>query len=133
MLTLRPSKLRRWAASIAAIGVCMAVAWSVAAIGYTLLLALTAAGVLAAGFYLMWVKAPAQPVQQVILADSALWIGPAEISPAIELTLPDLQHMRRYLGLVYLRNSAHQEALIWPDSISPDEHRRLRIWLGIHA
>jgi hypothetical protein len=69
---------------------------------------------------------------QLILGDGGVWIeSPVDPSPSAEL--PALKNMRCYLGLIYLRNAAARDVLIWPDSISIDEHRQLRVWLGIHA
>ncbi len=61
-----------------------------------------------------------------------VWIG-HESSPPLDTPLPKLSKLQRYLGLIWLRNSTGSEALIWPDSISADQHRQLRVWLGINA
>lgn len=71
--------------------------------------------------------------QQLIFAHAGqVWIG-KNAAPALDMPLPELSQLQRYLGLIWLRNSAGAQALIWPDSISREEHRQLRVWLGIHA
>lgn len=59
------------------------------------------------------------------------WIQPtgAPALPAPEQALPALLHYRRYFGLYYLRNT-QAELLIWPDSLAPEPHRQLRVWLA---
>jgi len=70
---------------------------------------------------------------RLILAQaSQVWIGQENALP-LDAPLPELSKLQRYLGLIWLSNSAGAQALIWPDSISADEHRQLRVWLGIHA
>ena len=70
---------------------------------------------------------------RLILAHAQqLWIG-QESAPPLDAPLPELSKLQRYLGLIWISNSAGAQALIWPDSISAEEHRQLRIWLGIHA
>jgi hypothetical protein len=69
---------------------------------------------------------------QLIFGDDGVWIqNKVDASPSAEL--PALKNMRCYLGLIYLRNGAARDVLIWPDSVSAEEHRQLRVWLGIHA
>ena len=68
----------------------------------------------------------------ILAQDKQLWIG-QESAPPADLALPELSKLQRYLGLIWLSNSNGAQALIWPDSISADEHRLLRVWLGIHA
>lgn len=71
--------------------------------------------------------------RRLILAQARqVWIG-QEGAPPLDAPLPELSKLQRYLGLIWLRNSAGVHALIWPDSISADEHRQLRVWLGIHV
>ena len=77
-----------------------------------------------------------ETVQLIFAHAGQVWIGPASgpaSAPAMDAPLPDLRKMQRYLGLIWLSNSSGEQALIWPDSISTDEHRRLRVWLGINA
>ena len=62
-----------------------------------------------------------------------VWIGAVNATPAVDAALPELRKMQRYLGLIWLSNADGAQALIWPDSVSPDTHRQMRIWLGIHA
>ena len=70
---------------------------------------------------------------RLILAHAKqVWIG-QESAPPLDAPLPELRKLQRYLGLIWISNSAGAQALIWPDSISAEEHRQLRIWLGIHA
>ena len=70
---------------------------------------------------------------RLIFAQSGqVWIG-HEGAPPLDTPLPELGKLQRYLGLIWLRNSAGAHALIWPDSVSIDEHRQLRVWLGINA
>ena len=70
---------------------------------------------------------------RLILAHAQqVWIG-QESAPPLDAPLPELSKLQRYLGLIWISNSAGAQALIWPDSISTEEHRQLRIWLGIHA
>ncbi len=61
-----------------------------------------------------------------------VWIG-QESAPSLDAPLPELSKLQRYLGLIWLSNSVGAQALIWPDSISAEQHRQLRVWLGIHA
>ncbi len=68
----------------------------------------------------------------ILAQDKQLWIG-QESAPPADLALPELSKLQRYLGLIWLSNSSGEQALIWPDSISADEHRQLRVWLAIHA
>ncbi len=68
----------------------------------------------------------------ILAQDKQVWIG-QESAPPADLALPELSKLQRYLGLIWLSNSSGAHALIWPDSISADEHRQLRVWLGIHA
>ncbi len=69
----------------------------------------------------------------LILAQaSQVWIG-QESAPPLDSPLPELSKLQRYLGLIWISNSAGAQALIWPDSINADAHRQLRVWLGIHA
>lgn|GEM_PF-3592178 len=68
----------------------------------------------------------------ILAQDKQVWIG-QESTPPADLALPELSKLQRYLGLIWLRNSTGAQALIWPDSISADEHRQLRMWLAIHA
>lgn len=70
---------------------------------------------------------------RLILAHAQqLWIG-QENAPPLDAPLPELSKLQRYLGLIWISNSAGAQALIWPDSISAEAHRQLRVWLGIHA
>ncbi len=70
---------------------------------------------------------------RLILAHAQqLWIG-QENAPPLDAPLPELSKFQRYLGLIWISNSAGAQALIWPDSISAEAHRQLRVWLGIHA
>ena len=65
-----------------------------------------------------------------------VWIGAASganSAPRIDAPLPELRRMQRYLGLIWLSNSSAEQALIWPDSINAEQHRQLRVWLGILA
>ncbi len=68
----------------------------------------------------------------ILAQDKQVWIG-QENAPPADLVFPELSQLQRYLGLIWLSNSSGAQALIWPDSISADEHRQLRVWLAIHA
>jgi hypothetical protein len=77
-----------------------------------------------------------ETLRLIFAAAGQVWIGPAQpLSDnfAVDAALPELRKMQRYLGLIWLSNSSAKQALIWPDSVSADEHRQLRVWLGIHA
>jgi hypothetical protein len=69
---------------------------------------------------------------QLIFGDGGVLIQ-NQVDPSPSAELPALKNMRCYLGLIYLRNGAARDVLIWPDSVSAEEHRQLRVWLGIHA
>ena len=62
-----------------------------------------------------------------------IWIGAVNATLPVDAALPELRKMQRYLGLIWLSNVDGAQALIWPDSVNPDTHRQMRIWLGIHA
>ena len=78
----------------------------------------------------------AETSRLIFASAGQVWIGPApplSDTLAMDAALPELRKMQRYLGLIWLSNSNAKQALIWPDSISAEEHRQLRVWLGIHA
>ena len=78
----------------------------------------------------------AETSRLIFTSAGQVWIGPTQRlseSLAIDAELPELRKMQRYLGLIWLSNSSAKQALIWPDSVSAEEHRQLRVWLGIHA
>jgi hypothetical protein len=60
-------------------------------------------------------------------------LGVIDSDAPIASSLPELRRMRRYLGLTWLENSEGHDILIWPDMLSADDARVLRVWLGIHA
>ena len=77
-----------------------------------------------------------ETLRLIFASAGQVWIGsaqPLNESVAMDAALPELRKMQRYLGLIWLSNSNAKRALIWPDSISTEEHRQLRVWLGIHA
>ena len=81
-------------------------------------------------------NAHAETLRLIFAQAGQIWIGPVPTlgtTLEIEAPLPELRKMQRYLGLIWLSNSHAKHALIWPDSISAEEHRQLRVWLGIHA
>ncbi len=77
-----------------------------------------------------------ETLRLIFASAGQVWIGsaqPLSDNLAMDAVLPELRKMQRYLGLIWLSNSNAKQALIWPDSISTEEHRQLRVWLGIHA
>ena len=93
------------------------------------------AGLAALAFALMARRRTGEPTDELrlIFAQSGqVWIG-REGAPPLDTPLPELSKLQRYLGLIWLCNSTGAQAIIWPDSISADEHRQLRVWLGINA
>ena len=75
---------------------------------------------------------PSEKLRLIFAHSGQVWIG-HEGAPPLDTPLPELGKLQRYLGLIWLRNSAGAQAIIWPDSVSTDEHRQLRVWLGINA
>lgn len=143
---LLPSRIQRWVSGCCAllIGLTFAVVTDVfyplngaPGAGITVAVALmlikfsVAAGALAPPMMLIFADTSAGTGADIRTMSGQLWIGSSV--PPVDLVLPQLQSMRRYLGLIWLRNSAGTHTLIWPDSIGADAHRRVRVWLGIHA
>jgi hypothetical protein len=81
----------------------------------------------------IWAKhASTQTINCAILdADRGLWLGRENSRTQLpDGTFPSLVAMRGYLGLTWLRNSSGQEVLLWPDSLSTEQHRQLRRYLA---
>jgi hypothetical protein len=142
LIALRPSRWQARVSWIVCILAAVTLAYVLTRLGCAPMLAYLCAALFGVALSYQQLTSSRGNLTQLTLGDGGVWIqnqaadSPKVDSPKVDspsADLPQLKNMRCYLGLIYLRNAAARDVLIWPDSLSAEEHRQLRVWLGIHA